>query len=68
MRSCQFIDILLSQLLDQPFLPQLLTDGGPLVLAFEEFFPVLLGLFPRNEFVEWSNVEENAIVEVGFQP
>jgi hypothetical protein len=38
------------------------ADGGPLVLPFEEFFPVALGLFPRYEFVERSNVQNDAIV------
>ena len=35
--------------------------------AFEEFFPVVLGFFPRDEFVEWSDVQDDAIVEIGYQ-
>ena len=45
----------------------MLADGGPLVLAFEEFVPVFLGLFPRDEFLERGNVQDDAIVEIGFE-
>src|SRR5439155_20939138 len=34
---------------------------------FVEFFPVLLGLLPRNEFVEWGDVQDDAIVEIGHE-
>jgi hypothetical protein len=53
--------------LNESSLLKLLADGGPLVFAFEEFFPVVLCLFPRDKFVERGDVEDNAIVEVGFQ-
>jgi hypothetical protein len=28
---------------------------------------MVLGLFPGNEFVEWSDVEDNAVVEIGLK-
>jgi len=52
--------------LNESSLLKLLADGGPLVFAFEWFFPVAFGLFPRNEFVKRSDVQDDAIVEIGF--
>ena len=45
----------------------MLADRGPLVFAFEQFFPVLLGNFPWDEFVERGDVQDDAIVEVRFE-
>jgi len=42
------------------FLAKLFADGGPLVFACEQFVPVFLGLFPRDEFVERGDVQDNA--------
>ena len=50
----------------QSFLAKLFADGGPLVLPCKEFVPVILGLTPRHEFVKRSDVQDDAIVEVGF--
>jgi hypothetical protein len=51
---------------DDPLLPQLLPNRRPLILAFEEFFPVLFGLFSRDELVKRGDVEDDAVVEVGL--
>ena len=48
-------------------LAKLFADGGPLVFTFEQFIPVLLRYFPRDEFVERSDVEDDAIVQIGFE-
>src|SRR5262249_4354508 len=56
-----------SQLCYHGLLPQRLADGGPLVLAFKDFVPISLGLLPRDELVERSDVENHAIVEVLFK-
>jgi hypothetical protein len=52
---------------DQTLLTQLFADGGPLVFACHEFIPVFLGFFPRDEFPERGDVQDDAIVEVGFE-
>jgi hypothetical protein len=43
---------------------KLLADRRPLVFTLEEFVPIALGLFPRDEFPERGNVQYNAIVEI----
>src|SRR5207248_2480669 len=48
----------------QPFLAKLLADTRPFVLAFKKVLPVALCLSPRNQLVQWSNVENNAIVKI----
>src|SRR5579885_2644417 len=51
--------------LHQSLLPQQLAHRGPVVLPFEQFFPISLGLLPRHEFPERGDVQHDAIVQVG---
>src|SRR5262249_11816545 len=51
----------------QPLLPQLLADGGPLVLAVHEVIPIGLRLPPGNQFPERGDVQDHAVVEVGVK-
>ena len=51
----------------QPLCPKLLADGGPLVLALKEYFPVGFGLLPRDEFPERGDVEDHTVVEIRIE-
>ena len=53
--------------LNQPFGFELLGDGRPFVFTFQKFFPMFLGLFPRNQFPKRGDVEHNTVVQVGFE-
>jgi hypothetical protein len=53
--------------LDYPLLPELLADGGPLVLAGEQIVPLALRFLPRHQLVKWGDVEYHAVVQVGTQ-
>jgi hypothetical protein len=51
----------------QPLLPRLLADRRLLVLAVHEVVPVRLGFLPGDEFPERGDVQDHAVVEIGFE-
>jgi hypothetical protein len=42
----------------------LFANARPFVLALNEFIPILLGFLLGHEFLQWSDIEDHAVVEV----
>ena len=48
----------------QPLPSQQLAHRGPLVLAFEQFFPIVLGFRPGDQFPERGDVQDDTVVQI----